>query len=313
MKPASIISLIVAVVISVAGLVTCIVAQNMAESAGVDLFSEIKTDSSNTLSHDFSADDINKIQLIFDEAEVSVIGNSESSYIEFINFKDNYYSLTSTSSLISFDETPDITSMLMFWENGFSFKGVRYILNFNKDNAPKGKKEIRIYIAADKNVKQIDIQATTCTVNISNMTTSTDYLITATDVTLNTNHINTTSTVSVNTGKDISPAKKVVFSSSGDYITNLSINAAELDMKAEGFMCTGSASIVSETGTVQISCVGGMQFELVSDRGEITVNSVKQSSPCTAGTTGGKVSVTTKSGNIDITTGALTAGNATIQ
>ncbi|MBE6625826.1 MAG: DUF4097 domain-containing protein [Ruminococcaceae bacterium] len=309
MKPASIISLIVAVLISVAGLVTCIVAQNMAQASGQNLFSEIKTDGDHTRSIDLTEADINKIQLIFSNAEVTVHGNSEKSYIEFINFKDNYYSLTSTSSLVSFDETPDITSMLMFWENGFSFKGIRYILNFNKDNEPKGDKEIHIYLTADKNVKQIDIQATSCTVNITNMTTSTDYLITADEVTLNTNHINTTSAVAINSGKDISPAKKVVYNSTGDYVTNLTVNAVELDMKAEGFMCTGSANINYDKGDVTITSVGGMQFKLESDDGKITVNSVKESSPCTVGTTGGAVSVTTKSGNINVTTGAINTGN----
>ncbi len=309
MKPASIISLIVAVVISVAGLVTCIVAQNMAESAGQSLFSEIVSDSKNNRTLDIAEIDVNKIQLIFDEAEVTVHGNSESSYIEFINFKDNYYSLTSTSSLISFDETPDITSMLTFWENGFSFKGIRYILNVNKDNDPKGKKEIHVYLTADKNVKQIDIQASSCTVNINNMTSGTDYLITANDVVLNTNHINTTSTLSVNTGKDISPATKIVYNSTGDYITNLSINAVDLEMRADGFMCTGTASVNYEKGTVTITSVGGMQFSLESEKGEITVNSEAVESPCTVGSSGGLVGIITKSGDINVTTGALNSGN----
>ena len=310
MKPASIISLIVAVVISIAGLITCIVAQNMAEKSGQNLFSEIKTDGNHTRLVDLTETDVNKIQLIFSNAEVTIHGNSEKSYIEFINFKDNYYSLTSTSSLVSFDETPDITSILMFWENGFSFKGIRYVLNFNKDNEPKGDKEIHVYLTSDKNIKQIDIQATNCTVNINNMTTSTDYLITASEVTLNTNHINTTSAVSINTGKDISPAKKVTYNSNGDYITNLTVNAVELDMKADGFMCTGSANINYEEGNVGITSVGGMRFSLESESGEIIVNSVKTSSPCTVGTTGGEVTIVSKSGNINVTTGAISSGNS---
>lgn len=308
MKPASIISLIVAVVISIAGLITCIVAQNMAEKSGQNLFSEIKTDGDNTRTVDLTESDVNKIQLIFNDAEVTVHGNSEKSYIEFINFKDNYYSLSSTSSLVSFDETPDITSMLMFWENGFSFKGIRYILNFNRDNEPKGEKEIHIYLTSVNNVKQIDIQATTCTVNINNMTSSTDYLITANDVTLNTNHINTTSAVSINTGKDISPARKVVYTSTGDYVTNLNVNAVELDMKADGFMCTGKANISFEDGNVAITSVGGMKFQLETDHGEIIVNSAKTTSPCTVGTTGGEVFIKSANGNINVTTGAINSG-----
>ena len=309
MKPASIISLIVAVLISIAGLVTCIVAQNMAEESGQSLYSEIETSGENTRSLDLTEIDVNKIQLVFSDAEVTVHGNSETSYIEFINFKDNYYSLTSTSSLVSFDETPDIMSMLTFWENGFSFKGMRYILNINKDNQPKGQKEVHIYLTSDKNVKQIEIQASSCKVNINNMTSGTDYFITADNVTLNTNHINTSSTVSVNTGKDIAPASKVVYNSTGDYITNLSVNAVELEMKADGFMCTGNASINYEKGSVTVNSVGGMQFILESDKGEVTVNSKVVDNSCTVGTNGGKVEISTTNGNINITTGALNSGS----
>lgn len=308
MKPASIISLIVAVVISIAGLITCIVAQNMAQSAGQDLFSDIKTDSSNNRRLDISPTDINKIQLIFDQAKVTVHGNSESSYIEFLNFKNNYYSLTSTSSMISFDETPDITSMLTFWESGFSFKGIRYILNLNKEDKTSGEKEIHIFLTSEHSIKQIDIQATDCTLNINNMTSGTDYLVNANVVSLTTNHINTTSSLSINAGKDVAPAAKVTFNSTGDYISKLNINAVELDMNAEGFMCTGSANVIFDKGSASVSSVGGIIFSLESENGDIYVNSVKESSPCTVGSNGGNVIISTTDGNIQVSTGAFNSG-----
>ena len=40
MKPTSIISLIIAVLLTIVGLVTCFIAQNMAESSGEQLFAD---------------------------------------------------------------------------------------------------------------------------------------------------------------------------------------------------------------------------------------------------------------------------------
>lgn len=306
MKPASIITLIVSVLIIVAGIITCSVAENMAEKAGQSLYSEIDTNNNNTRTFDFSELDINKIELYFSDAEVSVFGGSEKSYIEFVNFKSNYYSLSTSSSLITFNETPDITSILTFWESGFSFKGLRYVFNLNRDNTVLNeKKEVRIYLTNESTVKQLYIEATDCTLNVDNAVTSTDYILVAENITLNTSNIMTSSALNINTGKDILPAKKVTFNSSADFITNISINTEELQMDARSLMCSGNATINFDRGNAIISSSGNMQFHLETETGEIIVNSAKSTSPTHVGTSGGSVSIVSKSGNINVATGAL--------
>ncbi|MBE6616742.1 MAG: hypothetical protein E7627_02175 [Ruminococcaceae bacterium] len=307
MKPASIISLIVAVFIVVGGIITCNVAQRMADESGQSIFSEIESGEDNTRLFEFGDAKINKILLDLENAEITVIGGAEKSYIEFINFKDNYYSLTSTSSLVSFDETPDITAMLTFWESGFSFKGIRYMLNVNKDDTDHtAKKEVKIHLTGDSTVKQIEINASTCTINVSNIATDTDYFITADNITLNTANLMTSSALNINTGKDIPAAKSVIFNSDLDYITNININAEHLQFTAKSFMCSGNASINCESGYVNLESGGNMKFDLTSETGSIFVNSAPVTSPCTVGTSGGSVNITAKSADINVTTGALT-------
>lgn len=306
MKPASIISLIVAVLIVVSGFVTLNVAEKKAEEAGQSIFSEIESADSQTRVFEFGDLKINKIQLDLSDAEITVVGGAEKSYIEFINFKGNYYSLVTTSSLVSFDETPDIDAMLTFWESGFSFKGIRYMLNINKDNTDhEAKKEIKIYLTDDCAVKQIEINATTCTVNVNDMITGTDYFVTAENITLNTQNVMTSSALNINTGKDIPAAKSVVFSSKSDYITNVKINAENLELDAKSFMCSGSAEINCASGKVNIESSGNMKFDLTSESGEIYVNSASVTSPCTVGTSGSTVKVTAGSADISVRTGAL--------
>ena len=75
---------------------------------------------------DLTESEISKIELIVSDAEINIIGRSEKACIEFVNFRENYYNLSAANRVLSFSEIPDITSMLKFWENGFTFKGMRY-------------------------------------------------------------------------------------------------------------------------------------------------------------------------------------------
>ena len=155
MKPTSIISLIIAFVLVVAGLITCFVAQNIASSNGEFIFAESRDgDLVNTVE---ISEDISKIELIVENAEINIHGSSDRSYIEFINFNENYYTLSHSNTLLSFNEIPDLLSMVKFWESGFSFKGMRYILNFSKPS--QDSKKINIDLTEKQLLKIFDILA----------------------------------------------------------------------------------------------------------------------------------------------------------
>ena len=96
MKPTSIVSLIISVILIIVGLVTCFIAQNMAQEKGEYLFAEERNnDLVQTV--DLSESEISKIELIVADTEINIIGKSERSYIEFINFRENYYALSATN------------------------------------------------------------------------------------------------------------------------------------------------------------------------------------------------------------------------
>ncbi|MGN1346729.1 MAG: hypothetical protein ACI4V1_08080, partial [Eubacteriales bacterium] len=199
MKPTSIVSLIIAALLVVLGLVTCIIAQNMAKANGEFLFSETREDGLvNTV--DLTESEISKIELIVSDAEINIIGRSDKSCIEFVNFRENYYNLSAANRVLSFSEIPDITSMLKFWENGFSFKGMRYILNFAKDQKETAntKKVVNLYLSRDKEIKIFEIQANNCTLNIEGMTSATDYNITVKNAEINATGLKTSSSFNIN-------------------------------------------------------------------------------------------------------------------
>ena len=71
MRPQSIVSLIVAVLLVIVGLVTCMIAQNMAQANGEYLFSEIRGED-NVQTVDLTDSEISKIELIVEDAEINI-------------------------------------------------------------------------------------------------------------------------------------------------------------------------------------------------------------------------------------------------
>lgn len=252
MKPTSIVSLIVAAVLIIAGLVTCFVAQNIASANGEFIFAESRDgDLVNTVEIN---EDISKIELIVENAEINIHGDADRSYVEFVNFSENYYSLSVSNTILSFDEIPDLMSMVKFWENGFTFKGMRYILNFSRPNDDVAKK-INIYLTKDHALKIFDIQAETCTLNIENIITDCDYKLCVNDLTVNANTLKTNGTFNINSAAKEEPAEDVKLNIEYSLIKNVSVNTKNLVTDIDLFKISGDANIICDTGRVKIRFV----------------------------------------------------------
>lgn len=313
MKPSSVISLIVAVVIIVIGLVTCFVAQNMAKTNGELLFSE-ETEGGYVKTVDLSDSSISKIQLIVSNAEINIKGNSNHPYIEFLNFRESFYSLTTSSHALSFDEIPDIASMFKFWENGFSFKGMRFLLlNFKKEN-PDTKKIINIYLSDDSSVKVFDIKADSCKVNINDMSTTSDYKFNVSEADIEIKALKTSSSLLINADQDSSFAKRVALALDTVYVNTLTVNSEELILDADFFKCYSSTEINCESGNIDFDVVNSLDSTVLSletETGNITVNGtlaektyIKNSDSADK-----TFSINAKSADINLTSSARESGN----
>ena len=319
MRPQSIVSLIVAVLLVIVGLVTCMIAQNMAQANGEYLFSEIRGED-NVQTVDLTDSEISKIELIVEDAEINIIGKSDRSYIEFVNFKENYYSLSATNRILSFDEIPDLMSMLKFWENGFSFKGMRYILNFSdlkQEETEERQKVINIYLTKDKEIKIFDIQANLCTLTIRDMVSESDYSIVTQEATINASTLKTSSALTINSGEDDKPAKNVTLNLTTAFISNLDINAENLQMTANLFRCSGNGEIVCNTGSVSIDSVTkteDMNLEVRSVGGFVHIDGVTVSPPYNhigSEINPGKLKIDTVTANVSVRTAAQTTPETT--
>lgn len=307
MKPTSIVSLIIAVLLIILGLVTCMIAQNMANANGEFLFSETREDGLvNTV--DLTESEISKIELIVSDAEINIIGRSDKACIEFVNFRENYYNLSAANRVLSFSEIPDITSMLKFWENGFTFKGMRYILNFKKDQeqAPDAKKIINLYLTTDKEIKIFDIQADNCTLNIEGMTSATDYNITVETADITASSMKTSSNFNINAKEADKPAKAVTLNMNSTLVSHLNVNADELTMDAKVYRCSAATDITCGTGSINIETVkkpDALKLEIDTISGKILVDGEETDSPYTRTTQNAedpKLTITTDSADVRI-------------
>ncbi len=175
MKPRSIISLIVAAVLVLAGIITCVIASVKADADGVMLFPE--GDADGNLVYKMEFDGISKVTVDAADADITVIGGADISSIEIVNFNANYYKLTENGGSLNFAQVDDFLSMFKFWDNGFSFKGMRYILRFGDDAA--GNKQVIIRLADSDDIRLVNLSTDTGTVSLENCSFGADYTVKA--------------------------------------------------------------------------------------------------------------------------------------
>lgn len=288
MKPSSIVSIIVAAVIIVIGIVTCAIANGMAEKSGNLLFARSRGDDYiNTV--DLNEKEIIRISLDLTDADVNIYGSSTTSYIEFVNFRETLYSLTASSTSVQFSESPDFSSMLKFWEGGFSFKGMRYIFSPRTYDDSR-MKAVNIYLSSDCEIKQFNITANRASVTLENLSCDADYIFNVNEIDLFASSVKTNSTLRINMGSDTSseaPAESVKARFESTTFTNVLINADWLSLNGttNGIMNT---KIFCKSGNIDWSLpnyalsapLTDVDFSFTTD-GSLTVNGEEHTSPFT--------------------------------
>ena len=297
MKPTSIISLIIAVLLTIVGLVTCFIAQNMAKSSGEQLFAD-RSDGNTTIMEAFDPSGLERFSIVFSAGRVNIYGNcddrssdhySDVCKLELVNFGENDYVFKTTGSKAEFNETLAL-DRFKFWENGFSFKGMRYILNleqirslFSKDEeeTDEREKQINLYLTREVTsalaesaaegeeqseaevwkLNQIQIKATAadgCDVTIQNININTDYTIIANRVGLDIKDVTTNSAIkaSEGTGGTESRAKSADVFVENSILGYLCVEADELSFRSSGLAFqnatefTDSLKLTSDTTSV---------------------------------------------------------------
>ncbi len=239
-KPTSIVFLIVSVLLILGGIITCSIAEGAAAAEGVQLF-PVYENGTSKLTVPLDKSSISKLNIVVADANVNIIGGAEESYIEVINYKPNYYTLTTTSKVLSFSEIPDLKTMVKFWETGFSFSGIRNIINTMRTTL--GPKAVNIYLSNDHDVNQLNVTMENGALMISNIHTAGSFDITVAKGSVTIDSTTTTDVMLIHSDE----STKIDISDTSAAEAKFSFNVA--DFTAENVIFT-KAEITSESGTV---------------------------------------------------------------
>lgn len=171
MKKRSKLFLLVSGILFTLGVIVCLIGAGVSSTTGEQIYSS-KIGDGRGYVYDFGDGEIDKIKIKVTDANVNIYGSSEKTYMEVINFNENLCSYTGNNAIVTFKETVKVEDITGFWENGLSFKGLRYIL---RPVSADKEKIVNIYISQADHIKAFDISVETGTVTISSLNTVTDY------------------------------------------------------------------------------------------------------------------------------------------
>ncbi len=199
MKPTSIIFLILSVILIAGGAVTCISAQKMAETNGIELFFQDADENLNGIeTHDFSEANTNKITIKLKKVNVNIIGGSETSHIKLTNFSKNTFEYSISNKNLTIDDSINLYSLFQFTSGGIDFSGLRHFLYFNQFKDKQ--KTVDIYINKNDDIKKFDITVESGIITVSNITKQADYLLKVGEGDININDLKIISTITAETG-----------------------------------------------------------------------------------------------------------------
>ncbi|MBR6050015.1 MAG: hypothetical protein IKP68_02280 [Clostridia bacterium] len=222
MKAMSKLFLIIAGALIVVGAVLMIIGGSNAKKQGILLFPE-KVDGKYVYTVDLEDKDIEKFTIDATDADVKVVTGEQKDYVEFINFNENYYSISTTNKMVSFEERVSLSTLFSFWDGSYTFKGMRNLLNLG--GRVEGRKEVIIHL---KDTSQINIFSFTITdgdITVNNADSGTDYLIAMNSGNVVMNNVKSTSKLMIN-GNDCKVSlKSCEFRSFASDIDNVDLTA----------------------------------------------------------------------------------------
>lgn len=303
MKPRSIVALIVAAVFVLGGVIVCSVSSSRAKAAGIMLFPE--ADDNGNLVYKMDLGTAVKVTVNTADADITIVGGASESYIEVVNFNANYYKLSRSSESVVFAQVDDFLSMFKFWENGFSFKGMRYLLRFGDDI--KNDKQVIVHLSDSDNIRHIDASTDTGNIVLKDCLFAADYIlkstngnISAADISnstslsvsgstfdlsidnLTTQKLSLTSDVQVTASLNNVTASEAIakisggaFDLSAHDIGNLSITSESAEVKITDYNCD-MADINTTSGDVStfFKSVDSLAVSVITAKGKISENGV---------------------------------------
>ena len=193
MKGASIISIFIALVFIVGGLILCAQARDKASNdAAIDGNTLVNEDGNVVTEVLLTGQTFSMVNIDVTDCKVEVHGNAETSSVTLINFNENTYVAASGEKVLTVSNKISILDYFNLDGAGVRFSGVwktlRSFLNFDTS---AGEREIHIYIGNDADVSKINVNCDSgSNLRVADIDKDCDISLTATDSALEISNIN---------------------------------------------------------------------------------------------------------------------------
>jgi len=248
MRTTSVIFLIFSLVIIIAGVSVCYIASSMADSEGSELFYG-ENGKSGMQNYDFGIDGITSITLELENCDVMILGGSERSYIEFVNYPGGIFGYSVEGKEFFFNDSLAISSFDDVTHLFVSFEGIRHYLKL--DEYFKNDLEIIIHVADELPPKVMKITTKNGSITAKNMSSLTDYILSTENGDI--------------TADSIIGASLGSFESKKGNVSVLSSDFSTLSVKAEN------------NAEVSVNDISVFSYDLTSKNGSVYVNDSKKS------------------------------------
>lgn len=267
MKRRSKLFLLVAAIIFSVGLVVCLIGISVAHSTGEQLFAQ-KIGDDYGYTYEFGDGKTDKIKINVTDADVNIYGGQEKSYIEILNFNENSCGYSGNNAIITFREAKEVKDLTGIWENGLSFKGLRYFLRHISSDRSK---KVNIYLENSEHVKAFDIKIEKGNVTVKDIDTVTDYKITLDYGKIFVSGISTESAVNITATGEMS--SDISFSDVSASITE--IKAKRAKFVGENFKCDDcDINVVAGSADFDFVPLNERYIVEVYTKGKLIVNGV---------------------------------------
>ncbi len=182
MKPTSMIFLVLSMILFFGGFLTCKFAVSMAESDQIAIYAQDFDENGDAVyTYAITDEEVDRLSLNFSGVDVTVIGGSETSYLELKNFDVHSYTVSLSSRTVTVNGSSGFLSSLIDTSSGgISFKGLRYFFQNKPD--PSRPKSVTVYLASGSSLsglhmsledgnltlKNIDLPIEDCSINLTN-------------------------------------------------------------------------------------------------------------------------------------------------
>jgi len=321
-KVTSIIFLFVSVALVLGGLFLMRYARNAAPSdTAIDGYA-YNEDGSNVSEISFDENEITKYAITLSDCEIEIAGSSGSSYVSLSNFKPNQYKASISGKSLTVSDDISITDYISFDGTGVKFAGIWQTLlseyhSFRNEN--NDQKSVTIYIDPDKEINQINLNITNCTLRLHDIKGQCDISITSKESSVELNNIDASMVMLDMTDSDASlldiTSDKLSYTLENGSIESMKTTVNTLTVVSDGLdvdlkdtdFRTLSATVA--TGNFSINTnydITSYSRAITTNEGILYINGVEIGSSSTTDKDAeyvGSITINSESGNINVTFG----------